>query len=123
MANEITLNIRLDYSNINGVKDKLVASENLSVDVGDSYIFHGVMQVQDSEGALELGSQDQIGYFIGVNRHASAIISLRQATGAANFCELGPGKSACFEFADATAAPFVISSVNDAVLEYMIVSA
>ena len=121
MANEITLSVAFDY--LNGSVAENLRVDALSVSVLDSFFFHGISKIQNSEGALELGEQDAIGYFVGVNRGSSGVISIRQATGAGNMIELNPGEVAVFKFAAACTAPFAISTVNDTELEYIIVSA
>lgn len=90
---------------------------------GSKWLHHR-QAIGNSEEALVLGeATGGGGMFIGINRDSTNSIHIRQATGAANFCTIGPGEVAVFRWSTATTAPFAISSASTPELEYMVLVA
>jgi hypothetical protein len=118
MANEITLNVRLDYAS-GSIRDGIIGADALSVDLATQVLLHNTQIVGTSEEALLLGDVTAGHWLIAVNRSASGTISIRAATGETNLVDLDPGEPACFRLAAAATAPFVIASV-EATLEYLV---
>ena len=123
MANEITLNIKLDYSNA-GTTTGMLAATSLNVDVAALGVAKMTKQLQPSgsgEEALDLGDIATPGYFIAVNRGPTDTISIRSATGVAALVDLKPDEACCFRMAGTASAPYVISSgSNNPVLDYLL---
>ncbi len=123
MADEITLAMSLSFS-----KSGVTAAENngsFTDDVAGTDVVQGTQIVTTSEAALNLGAVTAPGWFCGRNTSATAveIISIRQATGAANLVAIPAGGEVLFKFDAACTAPFVISASGSPVLEYSLVEA
>jgi hypothetical protein len=121
MANEISLNGRISFS-------KSSSSGGLSCDVfptfAGSKFTRGRQAIGTSEEAIQLGeATGGGGWFFAVNRDGTNSIHIRQASGAANFCTLGPGEFCSFRFSTATTAPYAISSASTPELEYIVLVA
>lgn len=119
MANEITLTAKLKFSK-NSTTERLEA-EGVSVDVTGTVVLHHRQKIGTVEETLYLGDAGVGGYFMGINRHATAIIELRSGTGATDLVRFSPGKPNLFRISPDATAPYVISDVNNAELEYMLV--
>ncbi len=89
---------------------------------GANYIKHK-QNVGATEEALVLGDVTVGGWLVARNNHATAVISIRQATSAADFADLGPGEGCVIPISTDMTAPFVISTVAGAELEYLLVDA
>ncbi len=87
---------------------------------GKNYI-HNTQNIGATEEALLLGDATVGGWFMAVNRHATAVISLRQATSASDMVDLKPGEPCLFRLSADATAPFAISTVAGAELEYVLV--
>jgi hypothetical protein len=85
---------------------------------------HGRQAIGNTEEAINLGeATGGGGWFAAVNRDATNSISIRQATGATNFCTLQPGEWCAFRFSTSTTAPYAISSAGTPELEYYVLVA
>lgn len=121
MANEITLNLRLDYASGN-IADKIVI-DNLSVTTSTTTLIHNRQAVGTSEEALLLGDVAAGGYLIGVNRGATDYIEIRNATGGGDLIRMKPGEPCCFRLSSDATAPFVISDGTGSTFEYLLLGA
>jgi len=120
VANEITLTGKLKFAK-GSVLDRLDV-DGLAVTVTGTTSLHNVQKVGTVEEALLLGDAGVGGYFCGVNRHATAVIEIRSGTGATDLVEIQPGELALFRISGDATAPYVISTVNNAELEYLLVA-
>lgn len=122
MANEITVAASLAFSksSSNDLLNFAAATFTLT---GSKYM-HARQAIGNSEEAIVLGEvTGGGGWFLGVNRDSTNSIHIRQATGAANFCTLGPGECCLFRWSTTSTAPFAISSASTPELEYLILVA
>lgn len=123
MANEITLNGSLSYSDSDETEVEL-AIEDFLASVSTKRPFKAKMSVTTAEVAIGLGPVTSLGLAMFVNRDATNYLELRSATGAANdIIKILPGEFAIFRFGSDVTAPFAIANTNTCVMEYVLCSA
>jgi len=115
MANELTLSgLSIAFSKAN-VPPTSVNVAGISVTVSGTQWMDNVQAVGTSEEAILMGDVAAGGYMLVQNMDATNFVSLRQATGAANFMKLLAGEFAIFRLSPDATAPFAIAdtaSVN-----------
>lgn len=121
MANEITINATLAYS------DTEFADEMLSiVDAQMSITTKGYTKNKQligiTEEAIKLGELATLGWAIFINRDVTNFINLKIATGGTIFAKLWPGKPAFLYIGSGITAPFAIADTAPCNLEYMILA-
>lgn len=84
----------------------------LSITVTGNQIMDNVQSVGTSEEAILMGDVAGGGYCFVQNMDATNFVSLRQATGAANFIKLLAGEWAIFRMSADTTAPFAIADTG-----------
>lgn len=118
MANEFTINASLTFA-------KSSSGGGLSFSIfptlAGSKFVHGRQAIGNSEEAIQLGeATGGGGWFIAINRDSTNNISIRQASGATEFCTLKPGEGCLLRFSTGTTAPYAISSAGTPELEYYV---
>ena len=109
MANELSLsglNISFAKANVPSVNFR---ADSLSVTVAGTQISDNVQSVGTAEEAILLGDVAPGGYCFAQNMDTTNFVSLRQATGAANFLKLLAGEWAIFRLSADATAPYAIA--------------
>ena len=88
MANELTINMRMDLA-MAGSTDKLVAAEGLSRTVAATGVIHRAYTIPEAETALDMSGITTAGYFVAVNVSGTGLISIAAASG--ETAEIGRG--------------------------------
>jgi hypothetical protein len=120
MAEELTLGMSLVYAE--GTNYVRFGMSGIQFDVSGTEFIRHTQLVSDSEEALVFGDVSKGGYACFYNAHATAVIQIRPATTETDLVRLEPGDIAMFRIDDG-ATPYVISSVADAPLQYVIIDA
>lgn len=123
MADEITAAVFMRF--VKGVKDRKRANGTFNDDVSGTDYIENTQTLSTSEEALDKGEITTPGWFWGRNNSSASgeIISIRQATSAANMLSIPPGCEVCFKFSSNTTAPFVVAATGTPELEYLLVEA
>ncbi len=121
MSNEITVTGAIKASKNSVEINVQHALKQFDMSGGD--MLHRTQIIGSTEEAVNLGEVGTPGWAMFYNRGPTDTISLRAATGAADFCKMAPGEFAGpFKFS--ATAPFAISSsTNSPVLESWIAEA
>lgn len=121
MANEITANCSLAYSDSELTEDSL-ALVNFLKTVATKKIVHIKQAVPTAEAALNLGGISGPGYILIKNLDETNFVEIRTATGATKFARLDPGGFAFFRFGSGVTAPFVIADTDACQVEFLLIS-
>lgn len=112
MAAELSLaGLRITFSKTNSPSYSLNVS-TLTPTVSGSQWMDNVQNIGTSEEAILLGDVAAGGYMFVQNLSTTNFISLRQATGAANFIKLLAGEWAIFRLSVDATAPFAIADTG-----------
>lgn len=127
MAEELTLGASVSYEDSLNTSDSLSLA-NVIKSVATKRITHVTQSVGTSEEAVELGDVAAPGYALFINRHATATIDLKVATGGAIFARLDPdtnedgkGGFALLKLGSGAQVPFAVASA-EAPMEIFIVA-
>jgi len=118
MADEATVNASVAY--VNGDDNISFGKSGLTIDVSGTEYIKMKQLVSTSEEVLIFGDVAKGGLGVFYNGHATAIIQIRADTAETDLVRLEPGDVALFRIDDG-ATPYVISSVEGAGLDYMII--
>lgn len=117
MANEIRARLELMSARL-----PPMVAEFFATQTGTNALRHR-QTIGTSEEALTLGdASGGGGWFVAINK-GSTTISLRVATGAANFCDIKAGEACCFRWASTATAPFAIADTSASDLLYEVFEA
>lgn len=109
MADELTLSgLRIAFTKTNCPSVAFNAS-SITVDVAGTQVYDNVQSVGTAEEAILMGDVAAGGYMYVQNMDPTNFVSLRQATGAANFIKLLAGEWAIFRLSADATAPFAIA--------------
>ena len=109
MANELTLSgLRIQFAKAN-VPSVDFSPASMSVTVTANVNMDNVQTVGITEEAILLGDVSTGGYCYIENLDTTNFISLRQATGAANFAKIAAGKWNIITISPDATAPFAIA--------------
>ena len=120
MANEATAGINLIFDN--GNEYAVFGKSGLMLDVTGTTYLKGKQKVAGTEELLELGDVGVGGLCAGYNGHATAVFQIIGASAETPLVRAEPGDPFLFRIDDG-ATPYVISSVADAELEYLVTPA
>ena len=112
MANELSITgpvISFTKANVPSVN---VTVSTITPTVAGTQIMDNVQNVGITEEAILLGDVAPGGYVFIQNMDATNFVSIRQATGAANFMKLLAGEWAIFRMSVDTTAPFAIADTG-----------
>ena len=120
MANEITVNGSLAYSDSEGSARTLSIEDFIDDLTTKEYVCHK-QTIGASEEAIDLGSLTTCGWALFINRSETTYINLKVATGGAIFAKLNAGGGAALLYLGSGAqAPYAIAGVAGAPLEVFI---
>ncbi len=127
MANELTVYAALLFNKNNTSDDVGVDKECNPVkvvrNVLGGLINHQRQAIGVVEEAIAIGAVPAGGYIYLANRDDTNFISIRRATGEANFIKLLPGDVAVFRLHEDAPAPFAVADTDPCDLEFLIVEA
>lgn len=121
MADEITVSASLEFTK--GGNSASASYTAISLDMTGTKYTKKLLDVDAAEEALPLDDASTGGYCILKNTHATATVSVRQATGASDLIDIGPGEIALFRLSTDAAAPYVISDTANTEVEYLLLEA
>lgn len=122
MANEVTVNISLAYSDSDGTQDSL-ASTNFLKTVATKRIAHIKQSITTSEVALNLGGISAPGFLLAINLDPTNFVSLRVASGGAKCAHLYPGGGpALIPLDSGMQVPYAIADTATCVIEFLVIS-
>ena len=108
MANELTIDAQVAYSDATGATDGLSVAA-LEVTLGVKLFIHQKVSVGTSEQAINVTGIATLGYCMIVNRDDTNFVEVRTATGATKFAKLNAGEVALFRFGSGVTAPFILA--------------
>ena len=108
MANELTIDAQVAYSDATGATDGLSVAA-LEVTLGVKLFSHQKVSVGTSEQAINVTGIATLGYCMIVNRDDTNFVEVRTATGATKFAKLNAGEVALFRFGSGVTAPFILA--------------
>jgi hypothetical protein len=122
MASEINVALRFSFTKGGASGGMDVA---ITPTLAGTKFTHGRQSIGfAAEEAINLGeATGGGGWFVAINRDGTNFLSIRQATGAANFLKLGPGEFCCLRFSTSTTAPFAIADTAACEMEYYVLVA
>lgn len=124
MANELTLNATIQYSDATGTIDQLQAGPNLQVTVTTTIIARLKQSVGfASAAALNLGNVASLGWVMIKNLDPTNSVNILTGTGGIVFATLKPGEFCMFRFGSGVTAPFVQALVAACVIDVLLCSA
>ena len=112
MANELSLSgltIAFTKSNVPSVS---FTAPTITPTVSGTQIMDNVQAVGTSEEAILLGDVAAGGWVYAQNMDTTNFVSLRAATGAANFIQLNAGEYCLFRLSTGASAPFAIADTG-----------
>lgn len=121
MANEITLNASLAYSDSEGTEAALTPIVNLLATVASKRTISYKVNVGITEEALPLGDVTTPGWAMFINRDETNFVELRVATGGAKFAKLKPGEFALLRLGSGAQAPYAIADTAACQLECLLI--
>lgn len=121
MANEITLNASLAYSDSEGTEAALTPIVNLLATVASKRVISYKVNVGTSEEALPLGDVTAPGWAMFINRDETNYVELRVATGGAKFAKLKPGEFALLRLGSGAQVPYAIADTDACQLECLLI--
>ncbi len=122
MADELTLNATLNYSDDEDADETLQAAEVLATVSAKKYV-KSKQNIGTSEEAIGLGELASLGWALFINRDTVNFLEIRVGTGGTKIVKLKAGEFAFFRFGSGITAPFAIADTAAVQLEYIIVSA
>ena len=123
MANEITINASLAYSDSEGTEDSLACDEDLQFTITTKRITRIKQNVGTTEEAVNLGDVSSVGYAIFINRDTTNFIELRVATAGAKFAKLKPnGGVALLHLGSGAQVPYAIADTGACQMDVLILS-
>lgn len=121
MANELTLNCSLAYSDSELASISFAPPANLQVTVATKKYLYSKQNIGITEEAIVLGEVTSPGWALLINRDPTNFIELRVATGGAKFAKLKPGEFCLLRLGSGAQVPFAIADTAPCQLEYIVV--
>lgn len=119
MANEITVNASLAYSDDESA-DLTLSIVDLLATISTKKFAWNKQNIGTAEEAINLGEATSPGWAIFINRDATNFISLKVGTGGAIFAKLKPGEPALLRLGSGAQVPYAIADTAACQLEYLI---
>lgn len=123
MANELTINIRVEYSK-SGTEITWpdAAKQTHTITVTGTRFLHNRQAIGTSEEAIDLGDLSTGGWFFGVNRDATNYLEIRAGTALTDLVKLKAGEVCMFRISADASAPFAIANTAACDLEYWLLN-
>src|SRR3990167_8951403 len=119
MADELTLSgLRIQFTKT-GSPSVDFTTGSITPDVAGTQYMDNVQAIGATEEAILMGDVAAGGYCFVQNLDSTNFISLRQATGAANFIKLLAGEWAIFRLSADTTAPYAIADTSSCNVRFM----
>jgi hypothetical protein len=121
MANELTLNAMIAYSDAEDA-DEVLQVADLAATASTLKYVKAKQAIGITEEAIGLGEVTSLGWGLFINRDSTNFIELRVGTGSTKFAKLKAGEFAFFRFGSGVTAPYAIADTSPCQMEYIIVS-
>lgn len=122
MANELTINASLVYSDTEGTKAALSLVDKV-VNVTTKLVAGIKQNVGTSEEALKLGDLSSLGFVLLINRDLTNYIELKTATSGTVIAKMFPGECCMFRFGSGITAPFVVANTATCQMDILLINA